>query len=104
MAKCPICDHDVHTPFFLNLDAWAELRCNNCHTRLEMKPQRSGVLATLWAPMFLVARHSRCLEVIAFVFMFATIFLLILESIHPKVQVRKTSPLKPEIRLNINRS
>lgn len=43
MAKCPVCNHDVRTPLFLNLEAWAHLRCTNCQTRLEMKPPRYGV-------------------------------------------------------------
>ena len=53
-------------------------------------------------PMFLLARRSRVLEVSAFVFMFVTIFLLLLESFHPKVRLR-TKPLpKPTIRLDID--
>src|SRR5215469_17755557 len=102
MAKCPVCNHDVHTPFVLNLDGWVNLRCTNCLTRLEMKPLRYGVFAVVWAPMFVLARYSRFFTVIAFAFMLATMFLVVVESIHPKVRVRKKSPPKPEIRLNIN--
>ena len=104
MAKCPVCNHDVHTPLVLNLDAWAQLRCPNCQTRLEIKPPRCGVFAGAWAPMFVVAIHSRFFQVIAFAFMLATMFLMLFESIHPKVRVRKKSPPQPEIRLNINAS
>ena len=101
MAKCPACDHDVRTPFFLNIDAWRHLLCPHCKARLEMKPPRSFVLAPLMAPLFVLARQGRVLEVIAFVYMFATIFLLLLESIRPRVQLRKKPLPEPTIRLNI---
>jgi hypothetical protein len=103
MAKCPACDHDVRTPFFLNLDAWRHLLCPHCKARLEMKPPRSFVLAPLTAPLFVLARQGRVLEVIAFIYVFATIFLLLLESSRPKVQVRKKPLPEPTIRLNIGR-
>ena len=102
MAKCPACDHDVRTPFFLNIDAWRHLLCPHCKARLEMKPPRSFVLAPLMAPLFVLARQGRVLEVIAFVYMFATIFLLLLESARPKVQLRKKPLPEPTIRLNID--
>lgn len=102
MAKCPACDHDVRTPFFLNMDAWRHLLCPHCKARLEMKPPRSFVLAPLMAPLFVLARQGRALEVIAFVYMFATIFLVILESARPKVQLRKKPLPEPTIRLDID--
>src|SRR5215469_11590168 len=102
MAKCPACDHDVRTPFFLDLDGWSHLTCTQCKARLEMKPPRFAVLGPLMAPLFVLARQGRVFEVIAFVFMFATIFLLLLESVRPKVRLRKKALPKPEIRLNIN--
>jgi len=55
------------------------------------------------APLFVVARQGRVFEIIAFVFMFATIFLILLESLRPKLRLR-TKPLpEPEIRLNLDR-
>jgi hypothetical protein len=54
------------------------------------------------ALLFVLARRGRLFEVIAFVFMFATIFLLLLESVRPKVQLRKKPLPKPTIRLNID--
>lgn len=101
MAMCPACDHDVRTPSFLNLDGWAHLTCTQCNARLEMKPPRSVVLAPLIAPLFVLARQGRVLEVIAFVFMGATLCLLLLESLHPKVRLRKKPTPKPAIRLDI---
>jgi hypothetical protein len=102
MAMCPACNHEVATPFFLNLDAWRWLVCPHCKVRLEMKPPRSVVLVPLVAPLFVLARRGHVFEVIAFVFTFATIFLLLLESVRPKVQLRKKPLPKPTTRLNID--
>ena len=102
MATCPACNRDVVPPFFLNLDAWRWLVCPHCKARLEMKPPRSGLLGPLIAPLFLLARRGRVIEVVAFVFMSATILLLLLESIRPKVQLRKKPLPNPSIRLNID--
>lgn len=102
MATCPACDHGVATPFFLNLDAWRWLVCPHCKVRLEMKPPQSFVLGPLMAPLFVLARKGRVFEVIAFAFMLVTIFLVLLESVRPKVQLRKKPLSKPSIRLNIH--
>lgn len=102
MASCPACNHDVRTPLFLNLDAWRHLACPHCKARLEMKPSRSAVLGPLMPPLFVLARRGRVFEVIAFVFGFVTIFLLLFGSLRPKLRLR-TRPLpKPTIRLNID--
>ena len=102
MATCPACTHEVATPSFLNLDAWRHLVCAHCKARLEMKPPRSAVLGPLMPPLFVLARQGRVFEVVAFLFAFATIFLLLLESVRPKVRLR-TRPLpKPTIRLKID--
>jgi hypothetical protein len=66
-----------------------------------MKPPRSGLLAPLIAPLFVLARHNRALEIVAFVYMSASFFLLMLESLRPKVQLRKKPLPEPSIRLNI---
>lgn len=102
MAACPACNHGLATPFFLNLDAWRHLVCPHCKTRLEMKPPRSAVLGPFIPPMLVLARRGRVFEVIAFVFASATVFLLLLESVRPKVQLRKKPLPKPTIRLNID--
>jgi len=102
MAKCPACVQEVATPSFLNLDAWRWLVCPHCKARLEMKPPRSFLLTPLVAPLFVLARQGRIFEVVAFVFMFATFFLLLLECLHPKVQLRKKPLPKPTIRLKID--
>lgn len=101
MAKCPACDHDVRTPLFLNLDAWSHLACPQCKARLEMKPPRSAVMGPVMAPLFVLARRGPVFEAIAFVFGFATISLLLLESLRPKLRLCKKPLPKPAIRLNI---
>jgi hypothetical protein len=102
MAKCPTCGHDVRTPFFLNLDGWRHLQCSHCQARLEMRPPRSFVLGPLMAPLFVLARRGQVFEVIAFVFAFATIFLVLLESIRPKLRLRKRPLAKPAVWLKID--
>ncbi|HEV2183021.1 MAG TPA: hypothetical protein VGR39_05000 [Candidatus Acidoferrales bacterium] len=67
-----------------------------------MKPPRSIVSGPLIAPFFVLAREGRVFEIIAFAFMFVTVFLLLLESLRPKVQLRKKSLPEPSIRLNID--
>ena len=66
-----------------------------------MKPPRFAALGPLIAPLFVLARGSRVFELIAFAFMFTTISLLLVESVRPKVQLRKKPMPKPTIRLNI---
>lgn len=102
MAKCPACDHDVRAPFFLNLEGWSHLTCKQCKARLEMKTPRAFAFAPLMAPLFVLARQGRVFEVIAFAFMFATIFFVLLECIRPKVRLRKKPLPEPAIRLNID--
>jgi len=102
MAKCPACTHVVATPFFLNLDGWRHLVCPHCQARLEMKPPRYVVFGPLMVFLFVLARRGRVFEIVAFVFMFATIFLLLMESVRPKVQLRRKPLPKPSIRLNID--
>jgi hypothetical protein len=102
MAKCPACNHDVRTPFFLDLDGWRHLTCTGCKARLEMKPPRSFLLAPLMVPLFVLARQGRVFEDLAFVYLFATIFLLVLECARPKLRLRIKPLPKPAIRLDID--
>ena len=102
MAKCPICNYNVRTPCFLNLDAWAHLECSHCKSRLEMRPPRSGPFAPIMGPLFVLAREGRVFEFIAYAFSTAIIFFLLFETIRPEVRLRRKALPKPEIRLNIN--
>ena len=104
MADCPVCTGRVRTPFFLNLDAWWHLACPQCKARLEMRPPRSFVLGPIMAPLFVLARQGRVFEIAAFVFMFATCTLVLLESLRPAVRLRRKPLPKPETRLNLDGS
>ena len=99
MAKCPACGHDVRTPFFLSLNAWAHLTCNQCKAKLEVKPPRSAKLGPFALPLIVLARYGWVLEAILFAFIFLTVFLLLLESSRPKLQLRKRPLPEPAIRL-----
>ena len=103
MAMCPACDHQVRTPSFLNLDGWRHLRCPYCKARLEMKPPGSFLLGALIAPLFVLARQGRIFEILAFVYMFATIVLVLVESSRPKLRFRKRPLAKPVVWLKIGR-
>jgi len=100
-AKCSACEHDVATPFFLNVDAWRWLACPHCAARLERKKPRYVVA---FMPFFIVltAMGGRGHRVAAFagVLMVAIIVVIFVEFMHPQLQVRKALP-KPEITLNI---
>lgn len=102
MATCPVCKNEVTTPSVLNLSAWRNLVCPHCKARLEMKTPRYALFGPLAAPLFVLARRGRVFEIIAFVFLFATFFLMLLESLRPKVQLRKKPLPEPSIRLNID--
>jgi hypothetical protein len=57
-----------------------------------MKPPRSAAFGPVMVPLFILARRGRAFEVIAFVFSFVTIFLLLFESLRPKLRLRTTPP------------
>jgi DNA-directed RNA polymerase subunit RPC12/RpoP len=58
MTKCPACDHDVRTPFFLNFNGWSRLACPHCKARLDLKPRPIAIVAfpilvlALWLKRF----------------------------------------------------
>ncbi|SRR5258708_39441637 len=104
MAKCPACDHDVRTPFFLNLNSWSHLTCTQCKARLEMKPRPVAillfpvVLITSW-----IGRLGHIYSIIAEVLVVsASITLVLLLIVRPQVRLRKRALPKPDIRLNID--
>jgi hypothetical protein len=102
MAACPACDHEVRTPFFLNLESWSHFACPQCKARLEMKPPRSAAFGPVMVSLFVLARRGRVFEVVAFVFAFLTISFLLFESIRPKLRLRKKPLPQPTIRLDID--
>jgi hypothetical protein len=102
MAKCPVCDCDVATPFFLNVDTWRWLACPHCTARLERKNPRSVVLLMpLWVGLIALGGQGHRFRVISEVLMVAIAVVILLEFMRPKLQLRKPPP-KPEIGLNIN--
>jgi hypothetical protein len=102
MATCPVCKQGLSTPSFLDMSAWRNLVCSRCKSPLEMKPPRSLLLGPLVAPLFVLARSGRTQAIIAFVYLFVTLFLVLFESLRPKVQLRKKPLPEPSIRLNID--
>ncbi|SRR5713101_5686007 len=102
MAKCPACEHDVVTPFFLNVDRWRWLACVHCAARLERKNPRSLVaLGPLLMVFIALDERSHRFAVVAEVLMVAMFIVVFVEFMHPQLQLRKPPP-KPEIRLDIN--
>jgi hypothetical protein len=102
MAKCPVCEHDVATPFFLNVDKWRWLVCPHCEARLERKNPRSLVAASpLLLVLIALGGRSHRLGVVAEVLMVALFVVILVEFMRPQLQLRKPPP-KPEITLNIN--
>ena len=104
MARCPVCEHDVATPFFLNVDRWRWLACPNCAARLERKNPRFVVaLMPLWVALIAAGGQGHRFTVIAEALMVGIFVVILVEFIHPRLQLRKLPP-KPEIRLDINGS
>jgi hypothetical protein len=101
MAKCPVCEYDVATPFFLNVDAWRWLACPHCAARLERKNPRCVALLPLWIGLIALGGRGHRFAVIAEVLMGAIFVVILLEFMRPRLQLRKPPP-EPEIALNIN--
>jgi len=103
MAKCPVCEHDMAAPFFLNLDAWRWLACPHCAARLERKNPRYVVaLSSFFLALIALGRLGHRFAVISEVLMAAIFVVILVEFMRPQLQLRKPPP-KPEIKLNITR-
>ena len=103
MAKCPVCEHDMAAPFFLNVDAWRWLACPHCGARLERKNPRYVVaLSSFFLALIALGRLGHRFAIIAEVLMAAIFVVILVEFMRPQLQLRKPPP-KPEIKLNITR-
>jgi endogenous inhibitor of DNA gyrase (YacG/DUF329 family) len=103
-VKCPVCDGEVATPFFLNADAWRWLVCPHCAERLERKnPSWIAPLSSLLLAMIALGRLSHVAAVVTEVGMVGVFAVIVVEFARPQLQLRKALP-KPEITLNINGS
>jgi hypothetical protein len=104
MAKCPVCEHEVATPFFLNVDGWRWLVCPHCSARLERKnPRYAFALSSFFLSLLALGRLGHRFAVIAELLMVAIIVVMLVEFTRPQLQLRKPPP-KPEIKLDINGS
>lgn len=102
MAKCPVCERDVPTPFFLNVDAWRWLACPHCAARLERKnPRYLVALSSFYFVALGLGRVGHRFAILAEVLMVAIFVVILVEFMRPQLQLRKPLP-KPEITLNIN--
>jgi hypothetical protein len=102
LAKCPACEHDIATPFFLNTDAWRWLACPHCAAKLERKNPRVAVaLSSFFLVLLGLGRLGHRFAVISEVLMVAICIVILVQFMRPELQLRKP-PAKPEIRLDIN--
>ena len=102
MAKCPACEYEVVTPFFLNVDKWRWLACPNCAARLERKNPRYVVaLSSFFLALIALGSLGHRFAVIAELLMAAILAVILVEFMRPQLQLRKPLP-RPETKLNIN--
>jgi hypothetical protein len=101
-VKCPVCEGEVATPFFLNADAWRWLVCPRCAARLERKnPRFVTPLVSLFLALIALGRLSHLAAVVAEVGMIVIFAIIVVEFARPQLQVRKALP-KPEVTLNLS--
>ena len=102
MAKCPACEHDVTTPFFLNMDGWRWLACPHCAARLERKnPRLVGALMGFWLALIALGTLGHRYRIIAEVLMVAIFVVILVDFMRPQLQLRKPLP-KPETTLSLS--
>ena len=101
MAKCPVCARDVATPFFLNENAWRWLTCPHCAARLERSnPRLVGALMGVWLGVIALGTLGHRYRIIGEVLMAVIFAVILVEFLHPRLQLRKPLP-KPEITLDL---
>ena len=106
MAKCPACEREVATPFFMNTDAWRWLACPHCAAKLERKnPRYLGALAPLMLALIALGGLGHRYRIIASVLLFALMVAFLVATsaqlLRPELQLRKPPP-KAEVELKIS--
>ncbi len=106
MAKCPACERDVATPFFMNTDAWRWLACPHCAAKLERKSPRylvalSSFMLALIALGGLGHRYRIISSELLLALMVIIFVLNTVQVLHPELQLRKPPP-KAEVELKIS--
>lgn len=97
MAKCPVCNHALEIPFLLNQQGWSRLGCEDCGASLQRcAPRSARVIPFLSIPfsaarVLLVEHHDHGLEIAAIGFCLAAAILLLVESVHPGLRLRRSS-------------
>ena len=104
MAKCPKCRLDVFTPWFFDLQGWAELRCPHCLAQLQMKPRPVvPILVPVMIAMPLLSRYGHKFPIAAEVLtLVTTVALVLMSTVNIPVALRKRMPSEPAIRLNLD--
>ncbi len=108
MAKCPACEHEVATPFYLNVDKWRWLACPHCAARLERKSPRylvalSSFMLALIALGGLGHRYRIISSVLMVALMVVIFVVFAVQLLRPELQLRKPPP-KAEVELKISDS
>lgn len=101
MSKCPRCQGDVRTPFFLDQQGWSGLTCPHCAARLRIKGLRSAALVPFMISLMALGTKGHLFMIAADIGMSIIVLLVILECMHPQLGFRKGPP-PPEIRLNLD--
>ena len=102
MAKCPSCEHDVITPFFLNTDAWRWLTCPHCAARIERKnPRFVSALIGFWLGLIALGSLGHRYRIVAEALMVVIFVVILVDFMRPQLQLRKPLP-KPETTLNLS--
>src|SRR5258708_436740 len=93
MAKCPVCEHDVVTPFFLNVDKWRWLACPHCAARLERKnPRYVAALPSFLLAVIALGTMGHRFATIAEVLMVAIFVVMLAALMRPQLQLRTPLP------------
>src|SRR5260370_9545901 len=101
MAKCPACEHEVATPFYLNVVKWRWIACPDCAGRLERKKPRLVVEMTgFFVALLALGSLGDLFAIVADALMIVISVVILVEFMRPQLQLRKPPP-KAEVELKI---